>query len=56
MGCIEFLGPGDIVRPADQDEAFPSVPFDVSFHADEGVPLAMLDDRIAAVVTSQDVV
>lgn len=50
MGCTELLGPGDILRPADQDDTFPSVPFHVSFHAEERLRLALLDDRFAEAV------
>jgi CRP/FNR family cyclic AMP-dependent transcriptional regulator len=50
MGCTELLGPGDILRPADQADAFPSVPFRVSFHVDERLRLALLDDRFAEAV------
>lgn len=48
MGCTELLGPGDLLRPADQHDAFPSVPFDVVFRAEKPLRLAVLDDRFAA--------
>lgn len=50
MGCTELIGPGDILRPADQDGAFPSVPFHVSFHVQHALRLAVLEDHFAAAV------
>jgi CRP/FNR family cyclic AMP-dependent transcriptional regulator len=50
MGCTELLGPGDLLRPADQQAAFPSVPFRVSFVVDKPLRLALLDERFAAAV------
>jgi CRP/FNR family cyclic AMP-dependent transcriptional regulator len=48
MGCTELLAPGDVLRPADQAAAYPSVPFEVAFRVDQRARLVVLGDRFAS--------
>lgn len=48
MGCTELLGPGDVLRPGDQDAAFPSVPFGVAFRVDQRARLVVLGDQFGS--------
>jgi len=48
IGCTELIGRGDLIRPWEEDEGAPSLPFEVAWVALEPTRLAVLDERFAA--------
>lgn len=50
VGCTELMGAGDLIRPWEQDEGAPSLPFEVQWAALEPTRLAVLDARFVAVI------
>lgn len=48
--ATELVGRGDLLRPHDHDGEFAPIPFDVDWHALERTRLAVLDDRVSALL------
>lgn len=48
IGCTELLGRGDFMRPWEQEEGAPSVPFRIEWAVVEPATIALLDERFAA--------
>lgn len=51
IGCTYLVGPGDLLRPWDDDEGYRSVPIAVQWDVVEPARIAVLDERFAAVMT-----
>ncbi len=47
IGCTQLVGSGDILRPWDQDEGFPSIPLEIAWNVLEPTYLAILDEPFA---------
>ena len=51
VGCTHLVGSGDLLRPWDQQEGYPSVPLTLEWQVLETTRLAVLDGRFAAAVS-----
>lgn len=56
IGCTHLVGTGDVVRPWDQEEGFPSIPLQVAWNVLEPTYLAVLDAAFASAVAPWPVV
>lgn len=50
IGCTELLGSGDLLRPWDQEEGFPSIPLATDWDVVKPARIALLDEGFAEVM------